>query len=50
MPNHGGDPTISIKFTVDVCIGMPKKTLGMTLHMYSNLNLLGAQITCAITH
>ena len=29
--NHIGGPLIPLKYTVDICTGMPIKTLGMTL-------------------
>lgn len=33
-PKHGGNPSVSLKYTVDICAGMPKKSLGMKLLYY----------------
>ena len=29
-PKHGGVPLVPLKYTVDICTGMPKRTLEIT--------------------
>ena len=39
--NHSGDPSVPLKYTVDICTSMPQKALDMTLIIEANARIQG---------